>query len=59
MNCTHCGKSIVLIPSATERAKKHGGKANDYTALFTMHSECLIEKRNNEALALMRKYKGE
>lgn len=53
MNCTICKKPVVLIPSATERAKKHGGKPSDYTALFTEHAECLIEKRSRESSELM------
>lgn len=54
MNCTICNKPIVLIPSAKERAKRHGGRPSDYTRLFTTHSECLVNKRNNDAIALMR-----
>jgi hypothetical protein len=56
MNCTICGKPIVLVPSATERAKKFGGKPSDYTRLFTTHSTCAVEKRSAEAVALMRKH---
>lgn len=48
MNCSHCGKTIVLVPSAKERAAKFGGKPSDYTKLFTIHSDCQIEKRNAE-----------
>jgi hypothetical protein len=48
MKCTICGKEIKLIPSAAERARKFGGKASDYTKLFTEHAECTIAKRNNE-----------
>lgn len=54
MNCTLCGKKIVLVPSATERAAKFGGEPQDYTKLFTEHSDCLIEKRNKDTLELMR-----
>ncbi len=53
MNCTHCGKPIALVPSAKERAEKYGGKPSDYTRLFTMHSQCQIDKRNQEVDALM------
>lgn len=42
MKCTYCNREIVLVPSASERAEKHGGKASDYTKLFTAHSECQI-----------------
>jgi len=55
MNCTICGKPIVLVPSATERAAKYGGKPSDYTKLFTTHSECSIAKRERETVELMRR----
>lgn len=55
MNCTICAKPITLVPSATERAKKYGGKPSDYTKLFTEHAQCVIDKRSREALELMRK----
>jgi hypothetical protein len=45
MTCITCHKPIVLVPSASERAKKFGGKPEDYTRLFTEHSACLIERR--------------
>ena len=28
MKCTICGEEVILIPSATERAKKFGGSPN-------------------------------
>ena len=56
-NCTLCGKPIVLVPSAKERAERYGGKASDYEALFTTHSSCFIEKRNQDTLELMRSQK--
>lgn len=48
MNCSHCGKPIVLIPSAQERAKKDvcGNSAAYYTSLFTIHAACQLELRN-------------
>lgn len=55
MNCTICHQPIVLIPSAAERAKKCGGTASDYTKLFTVHADCLIEKRNRETFELCKK----
>lgn len=55
MNCTICGKPIVLIPSAKERAQKYGGVAQDYTRLFTEHDDCLIKKRSEESVELMRR----
>lgn len=54
MNCTICGKPIVLVPSAKERAEKSGGKPSDYTKLFTAHGECQVQKREAETLELMR-----
>ncbi len=56
--CTICGKEIVLNPSATERAKKYGGKPSDYTNLFSTHSTCAVQKRSNESVQLMRKLAG-
>lgn len=45
MKCSHCGKEIVLVPSAKERAAKFGGKPSDYVKLFTIHANCQLEKR--------------
>lgn len=60
MNCSICGKKIILVPSAKERAKRYGGKPSDYTKLFTEHSECLIQKREQDTIKLMRRInKGE
>jgi len=60
MNCSICGKKIVLVPSAKERSKRYGGKPGDYTKLFTEHSECLLQKREQDTIKLMRKLaKGE
>lgn len=53
MNCTICGKPIVLTPSASKRAAKYGGKPSDYTKLFTEHSQCIVEKRERETLELI------
>jgi len=55
MNCTICGKKITLVPSAKERADKYGGKPSDYTKLFTEHAQCVLDKRETETTALMRK----
>lgn len=55
MKCTICGKPVLLVPSAKERANKYGGKPSDYTKLFTEHSACIINKRNEDVLKLMRK----
>ncbi len=59
MNCTICGKKIVLVPSAKERAEKFGGVASDYTKLFTTHSECAVNKRSQESSDLMRQIVAE
>ena len=53
MKCSICNKNIVLVPSAAERARKYGGKPRDYTKLFTEHSECLVQKREQDTIALM------
>lgn len=53
MNCTICGKRIILMPSAKARADKYGGSPKDYIRLFTSHAECAINKREAETIALM------
>lgn len=60
MNCTICGKPVTLSPSANERAAKDvtGKSAAYYTALFTEHSQCTVDKRGREAVALMRRIKN-
>jgi len=55
MNCTICGKPIVLVPSAEERARTSGETTQYYRRLFTEHSSCAIAKRNKEAYELMKK----
>jgi hypothetical protein len=58
VNCTHCGKPIVLVPSAAERAAKDSGRpASYYTRLFTAHAECQIKARNESTLELIRRLK--
>lgn len=54
MKCTICNKPITLMPSATARAEKFGGKASDYIALFTEHATCVANKRSDEAASLMK-----
>jgi len=54
MNCTICGKPIVLMPSASARAKKFGGKPSDYSKLFREHADCALEKRQHETSELCR-----
>ncbi|AXC37029.1 hypothetical protein MZ16F87_40890 [Escherichia coli] len=53
--CTICKKEIVLVPSARERAARFGGKASDYTKMFTTHTACQVAKRSQESVELMRK----
>lgn len=53
--CIYCGKPIILVPSAKERAKKYGGNPSDYTKLFKYHSECLTKKREEGTLSLVHK----
>jgi hypothetical protein len=55
MSCTICGKKIVLVPSAAERAAKDvtGKSAAYYTSLFTEHAACTLAKRNADTSALI------
>jgi len=53
MKCIICGKPIVLVPSAEERAKKCGGTAQHYRSLFTSHDDCFLAKRAKETRELM------
>jgi hypothetical protein len=48
MDCTHCGKPIILIPSAKERSEKYGQPASFYMKLFTIHTDCLLELRDGK-----------
>ncbi len=54
-NCTICKKPIVLFPSAEERAKKYGGTAAEYSAMFKTHSKCAIQKRTADTYDLMQR----
>lgn len=56
MNCTECHKLIRLVPSATERARRYGGKPSDYARLFTIHAECAIAKRERETVELIQRH---
>lgn len=42
--CPHCKRPVVLVPSASERARKFGGSASDYIRLFPMHVNCQLER---------------
>ncbi len=59
MNCTICKKPIVLVPSASERAKKFGGKPSDYIKLFREHAECTLAKRAADTSAHMQRLKDQ
>jgi len=48
MNCKICGNHINMFPSESERRKVG-------MVVFDTHAECLIAKRFNETMALMRK----
>lgn len=56
-NCIICGKPIILIPSAEQRAAKDvtGKSAEYYRNLFTVHSTCTLLKRAEETMDLVRK----
>lgn len=59
MNCGICGKPVVLVPSAAERARTDvtGKTAAYYTALFLNHGACVAAKREQETIELMRSMK--
>lgn len=58
MNCTICGKPVVLVPSAQERSKRDvcGNTAAYYTALFPTHAACVLEKNRKETSEMIEKY---
>jgi hypothetical protein len=55
LNCSICGKPIILIPSAQERARKDvcGNPASYYTAIFTTHADCALAKSRQETSDLL------
>lgn len=53
MNCLICGKPVILIPSANERAAKYGNTASYYTNLFKTHTDCELKKRAEDTSELM------
>ena len=54
MKCTICNKPIVLNPAAKDVT---GKTAAYYTALFTEHADCTIQKRADDTIKLInRKY---
>lgn len=56
--CKYCLKPIELIPSATVRAKRFGGKPEDYRNMFDSHASCFVWNRSREDRDLMRKKRG-
>lgn len=59
MKCNLCGKEVVLVPSAKERAAKHGGQASDYTKLFPQHAACILTKRAADTSQLIKRMSKE
>lgn len=57
MNCTICAKPIVLVPSAAERAAKHGNTPAFYTGLFRQHADCQLKARAESTSELMGRLK--
>ena len=59
MICIHCGKPVVLSPSAEERAKKDvtGKSAAYYRSLFRSHAECQVRYRDSGQTYLIPKDK--
>lgn len=53
--CNVCNKPIVLFPSAEDRAKKYGGTAAEYVAMFKTHAACAIAKRTADTYDLMQR----
>ena len=58
MKCNICGKEVVLIPSAKERAEKYGNTPSFYTKLFPTHAQCALDKREADTLKLIHSMKG-
>lgn len=57
MKCRICGKEVILVPSAKERAKsdRGGHSAAYYTRLFPEHTECALKERDGDSVELMRR----
>ena len=53
--CKYCHNPVVLTPSAAERARRYGGTAAEYTALFPNHSACEVEARSKSARESMQR----
>lgn len=55
MNCSICGKPVVLVPSAVERSRTYGCSAKFFRSLFTTHTECALKDREECTIDLMRR----
>lgn len=53
MTCKYCNREVKLNPSASERAKKFGGTAQDYKNMFPNHTSCMVKARNQDTLNLI------
>lgn len=58
MNCLHCHKPVVLVPSAAERARKFGGEPDDYTKSFQYHAACTLQLRAAGTSELIQQIRG-
>lgn len=51
--CAHCGKPVILSPSAAARAKKYGETPEYYRRLFPSHTECVLRARQDDLSKLL------
>jgi hypothetical protein len=59
MKCEICKKEVVLVPSASERAKKNGESPGYYTRLFPVHTQCQQERNKQRVSALIAQINAE
>lgn len=57
MTCKYCGKPVVLVPSAKERAKKFGKTPEFYRRLFPNHGACEVKAREEATRRMIRERK--
>lgn len=55
MKCKICNKKMSFNPPLNQRNRN----INELKAIFYAHSDCIIEKRNNDVKALMKKIREE
>ena len=53
MNCGICGKPVILVPSAAERAKKFGNTPEYYIRMFPNHVGCELMLREKETKEML------